>query len=123
MPSLSGSIPLEEAAFLVIQLVRGIAKYESSGIKWRVQACSYTLKLWNFALLIMCLGLCKWLICGRRVGNVISVCPRMHVLVDLKIAILPWYRHHVHVLLATMNNYSTSLEARGYYVVHEVSFN
>ena len=31
MPSLS--IPLEEAAFLVIQLVRGIAKYESSGIK------------------------------------------------------------------------------------------
>ena len=36
----------------------------------------------------------------------------MHVLVDLKIAILPWYRHHVHALLATMNNYIISLEAR-----------
>ena len=44
---------LEEATFLVIQLVRGIAKYESivESNGELVQARSYTRKLWNFALL------------------------------------------------------------------------
>ena len=92
MPSLP--ISLEEAAFLVIQLVRGIAKYESivESNGELVQARSYTRKLWNFALLIMCLGLCEWLLCGRRVG-IVSVCPRM----SLKIGILPWYHHQVYM--------------------------